>query len=44
MQKQYVPPISETEKRLAKTWAEILNLGKYRIGRDDDFLNLGDIH
>ncbi|WP_074625135.1 non-ribosomal peptide synthetase [Bacillus cereus] len=41
MQKQYVPPISETEKRLAKTWAEILNLGKYRIGRDDDFFKLG---
>ncbi|MED3685585.1 amino acid adenylation domain-containing protein [Bacillus thuringiensis] len=41
MQKQYVPPISETEKRLAKTWAEILNLGKYRISREDDFFKLG---
>ncbi|PEW56344.1 non-ribosomal peptide synthetase [Bacillus cereus] len=41
MQKQCVPPISETEKRLAKTWAEILNLGKYRISREDDFFGLG---
>lgn len=41
MKNQYVPPISETEKRLVKTWSEILNLGKYRISRDDDFFKLG---
>ncbi|HDR6315510.1 TPA: amino acid adenylation domain-containing protein [Bacillus thuringiensis] len=41
MQNQYIPPISGTEKRLAKTWSEILNLGKYRISRDDDFFKLG---
>ena len=28
-------------KKVGKTWAEILNLGKYRISREDDFLNLG---
>ncbi|PFJ19175.1 non-ribosomal peptide synthetase [Bacillus cereus] len=41
MKNQYIPPISETEKRLVKTWSEILNLGKYRISRDDDFFKLG---
>lgn len=41
MQNQYVPPKNETEKRLAKTWAEILNLGKYRISREGDFFKLG---
>lgn len=40
MQKQYVPPISETEKDWQNMGRDF-KFRKYRIGRDDDFLNLG---
>ncbi|SOB83280.1 non-ribosomal peptide synthetase [Streptomyces sp. 1331.2] len=37
----YVPPATETERRLATAWAEVLNVLVGRIGRDDDFFRLG---
>jgi acyl-CoA synthetase (AMP-forming)/AMP-acid ligase II/acyl carrier protein len=35
----YVPPVTPTEKILAGIWAEVLQ--RDRIGRDDNFLDLG---
>ncbi|MBI3688107.1 MAG: amino acid adenylation domain-containing protein [Actinobacteria bacterium] len=37
----YLPPRTETERRLATVWAEVLNVLVGRIGRDDDFFRLG---
>ncbi|MEV6118592.1 amino acid adenylation domain-containing protein [Streptomyces sp. NPDC052109] len=37
----YVPPATDTERRLALTWAEVLGVLVGRIGRDDDFFALG---
>ncbi|MEV6813969.1 amino acid adenylation domain-containing protein [Micromonospora sp. NPDC051296] len=37
----YVAPASDTERRLATAWAEVLNVPVERIGRDDDFFALG---
>ena len=37
----YVPPATDTERRLATAWAEVLNVLVGRIGRDDDFFRLG---
>jgi len=36
---RYVPPTSETEKRLAEIWEEVLKLD--RVGSTDDFFDLG---
>lgn len=36
---QYVPPESETERRIADIWSELLGIG--RIGMEDDFFELG---
>jgi amino acid adenylation domain-containing protein len=37
----YVAPTSPTEQRLATVWAEVLGVPLERIGRDDDFFELG---
>ncbi len=37
----YVAPRTPTEQRLATLWAEVLNAPLERIGRDDDFFELG---
>ncbi|MEV0265655.1 amino acid adenylation domain-containing protein [Streptomyces sp. NPDC050617] len=37
----YVAPRTPTEQRLATLWAEVLNTPLERIGRDDDFFELG---
>ncbi|MEU7333832.1 amino acid adenylation domain-containing protein [Streptomyces parvus] len=37
----YLPPATDTERRLATAWAEVLNVLVGRIGRDDDFFALG---
>lgn len=37
----YVPPETETEKRLAMLWAELLHLPVEKIGRTDNFFHLG---
>ncbi|GAA3452375.1 non-ribosomal peptide synthetase [Dactylosporangium matsuzakiense] len=37
----YVPPATDTERRLATAWAEVLNVLVGRIGRGDDFFRLG---
>src|SRR5262249_19046407 len=37
----YVPPATDTERRLATAWAEALNILVGRIGRDHDFFKLG---
>lgn len=37
----YVPPSTETEKKLVATWAEVLKLEESVIGIDHDFFNLG---
>jgi amino acid adenylation domain-containing protein len=37
----YVPPVTDTERRLATAWAEVLNSQVGRIGTADDFFNLG---
>lgn len=36
---EYVPPITETEKKIAEIWAEALKAE--RVGRTDDFFELG---
>ncbi|HRH78941.1 MAG TPA: phosphopantetheine-binding protein, partial [Cellvibrionaceae bacterium] len=38
---QYVPPATTTEKALALIWARVLNLPVDKIGRDDNFFDLG---
>jgi amino acid adenylation domain-containing protein len=38
-ERDYEPPQTETEKELAKIWAEVLGLD--RVGRTDDFFRLG---
>ena len=35
----YVPPLGETEQRLARIWADLLRLE--RVGRNDNFFELG---
>lgn len=37
----YIPPCTETEKKLVTTWAEVLKLDEGTIGIDHDFFNLG---
>src|SRR5205823_10934959 len=37
----YLPPSTPTERRLATAWAEVLNVLVGRIGRADDFFQLG---
>ncbi|GAA3348508.1 hypothetical protein GCM10020358_67230 [Amorphoplanes nipponensis] len=37
----YVAPTTPTEQRLAMRWAEVLGVPLERIGRDDDFFELG---
>jgi amino acid adenylation domain-containing protein len=37
----YVAPTTPTEQRLATLWAEVLGVPLERIGRDDDFFELG---
>jgi hypothetical protein len=37
----YVPPTTDTERRLATAWAEMLSIGVGQIGRDADFFALG---
>jgi amino acid adenylation domain-containing protein len=37
----YLPPATPTERRLATAWAEVLNVLVGRIGRADDFFQLG---
>lgn len=37
----YSPPATDTERRLATAWAEVLNVLVGKIGRDDDFFRLG---
>ncbi|GAA3086396.1 non-ribosomal peptide synthetase [Streptosporangium carneum] len=37
----YVAPSTPTERRLAVEWAEVLNVPVERIGRSDDFFELG---
>lgn len=37
----FVPPVTETERRLATAWAETLDVLVGRIGRGDDFFRLG---
>ncbi|MEV0388552.1 amino acid adenylation domain-containing protein [Nonomuraea sp. NPDC050643] len=37
----YIAPATGTEHRIATAWAEVLNVPLERIGRDDDFFELG---
>ncbi|AGZ41976.1 non-ribosomal peptide synthetase [Actinoplanes friuliensis] len=37
----YVAPTTPTEQRLATLWAEVLGVPLERLGRDDDFFELG---
>jgi myxalamid-type nonribosomal peptide synthetase MxaA len=39
--KQIEPPITATEKRVAKTWAGVLGIDVSRVGRESDFMDLG---
>ncbi|RDI46030.1 non-ribosomal peptide synthetase [Aquicella lusitana] len=39
LQKEYVPPKTETEKKLAEIWSKVLH--KNRISMTDDFFDLG---
>jgi amino acid adenylation domain-containing protein/thioester reductase-like protein len=36
-----VPPATPTERLLAEAWASVLTIDVERIGRDDDFMDLG---
>jgi fengycin family lipopeptide synthetase D len=38
---QYVPPVSNTEKKLVGIWSIILKLEEQTISREDDFFGLG---
>ncbi|WP_242223488.1 non-ribosomal peptide synthetase [Bacillus cereus group sp. BfR-BA-01380] len=38
---QYMPPTSNTEKKLAGVWAYVLKLEKQMISKDEDFFGLG---
>jgi len=35
------PPVTATEKRVAKAWAGVLGIDVSRVGRDSDFMDLG---
>lgn len=37
----YVPPRNQVEEKLIEIWAEVLNLGKEKIGINDNFFQLG---
>ncbi|MFD1546317.1 amino acid adenylation domain-containing protein [Nonomuraea guangzhouensis] len=37
----YEPPVTETERRLAALWAQVLRVPEDRVGRGDDFFALG---
>nr|WP_225953809.1 amino acid adenylation domain-containing protein [Kibdelosporangium phytohabitans] len=37
----YAAPVSDVERQLAAAWAEVLNVPLERIGRDDEFFDLG---
>jgi aryl carrier-like protein len=39
LRRRYEPPVGEIETRLARIWAEVLNLE--RVGRHDNFFELG---
>ncbi|MCX6581964.1 MAG: amino acid adenylation domain-containing protein [Candidatus Aminicenantes bacterium] len=39
--RQRTAPCDETEKKLARLWAEVLNLDENAMGIDDDFFHLG---
>jgi amino acid adenylation domain-containing protein/thioester reductase-like protein len=38
---EYVAPRNDTEKQLAKIWAQVLNLAPEKIGANDNFFELG---
>ncbi len=37
----FEPPVSEAEQRLATVWAEVLGMAAGRVGRHDNFFDLG---
>ncbi|MEV6997436.1 amino acid adenylation domain-containing protein [Streptomyces sp. NPDC093982] len=37
----FEPPASDTERRLATLWSEVLGMAAGRVGRHDDFFDLG---
>jgi acyl carrier protein/2-polyprenyl-3-methyl-5-hydroxy-6-metoxy-1,4-benzoquinol methylase len=37
----FIPPRNEQEEKLAVIWADVLNIGKEKIGIDDNFFELG---
>ncbi|UCH97843.1 MAG: non-ribosomal peptide synthetase, partial [Candidatus Aminicenantes bacterium] len=39
--KEYIPPRDSLEKKLVKTWSEILGVEEHLIGIDDNFFRLG---
>lgn len=39
--KSYEPPADENEKKIIEIWADVLDLDKNNISRDDDFFQLG---